>query len=152
MKSKMHTFLALLRVLKKSDRILKKTKRQESSRSITFKSNYKTRYQEVCKEEFLSIHGLQANMRRVYNVCRQIRDGLNTPKSDGRGRHNNRKNKLPAEMVQSVYDHIQCIPKYCSHYIRKKIQIEVILTTIFQYHLYIRNITLHVAMNATLLL
>lgn len=100
----------------------KKTKRQQSSRSNTFKYYVKVngKDQEVCKQEFLSIHGLQNSKRRVYNICRQISQGLSTPKSDGRGRHKNRKNRLPEEMIQSVHQHIQAIPKYISHYSRKK--------------------------------
>lgn len=100
----------------------KKTKRQTSSRSTTFRYFVKIngKDQEVCKQEFLSIHGLQNSKRRVYNICTQINQGLHTPKSDGRGRHKNRKNRLPEETIQSIHDHIKAIPKYRSHYSRER--------------------------------
>lgn len=120
---KQNTYLfGIIKSIGKKRNYPKKTKRQESSRSTTFKYyvKIKGRDQEVCKEEFLSTHGLQNNKRRVYNVCKQIRDGFNTPKSDGRGKHRNRRNRLPDAMVQSVHEHIKSIPTYCSHYSRKK--------------------------------
>lgn len=63
---------------------------------------------------------MQNSKRRVYNICTQINQGLHTPKSDGRGRHKNRKNRLPEETIQSIHDHIKAIPKYRSHYSRER--------------------------------
>ncbi|CAH2009500.1 unnamed protein product [Acanthoscelides obtectus] len=55
----------------------------------------------------------------LFSTVKQIVEGRTTPKRDGRGKHQNRPNKISAERVQSVHDHIKAIPKYVSHYSRK---------------------------------
>ncbi|CAH1953378.1 unnamed protein product [Acanthoscelides obtectus] len=47
-------------------------------------------------------------------------EGSITPKKDKRGKHKNRPNRTPAENLQSARDHINAIPKYTSHYSRKR--------------------------------
>lgn len=73
---------------------------------------------QICKQEFLAVHGLQNSAKRVKLLSKQISDGRPTPKKDERGRHHNRPNKVDPDMVQSVHDHIRSIPKYVSHYSR----------------------------------
>nr|CAH7713898.1 unnamed protein product [Callosobruchus chinensis] len=67
---------------------------------------------QICKTDFLSLHGLQKSSKRLKLIAQQIYEGRTTPKRDGRGKHHNRPNKTPTERVQSVHDHIQAIPKY----------------------------------------
>nr|CAH7734334.1 unnamed protein product [Callosobruchus chinensis] len=111
-----------IKALPKKRNYPKKRKRQISSRTVTFSYSVKINGVDVkiCKEEFLSIHGLQNSRKRLYNICKQIRQGNTVPKCDQRGKHHNRKNRLPKESVKSVHDHIKAIPKYTSHYSRKK--------------------------------
>lgn len=110
-----------IKAIPKKRKYPKKTKRQTSSRTVTFLYSVKVQGvdKQICKEEFLSVHGLQNSKKRVYNICKQIRQGNTIPKCDERGRHHNRKNRLPDEMTKSVHDHIKSIPKYTSHYSRK---------------------------------
>lgn len=98
----------------------KKTKRQESKRKFTNLYFVKVNGIDVqiCKQEFLAVHGLQNSAKRVKLISKQISEGRSTPKKDERGRHHNRPNKVSPEMVQSVHDHIKSIPKYVSHYSR----------------------------------
>lgn len=99
----------------------KKIKRQESSRKLTFV--YKVKINgidvEVCKNEFLAVHGLQNSAKRVRNITAQISEGRSTAKPDARGKHYNRPNKISDEQLQSVFEHIESIPKYVSHYSRE---------------------------------
>lgn len=99
----------------------KKTKRQESSRKVTFIYTVKVNGvdTEICKKEFLAVHGLQHSQKRLRNICRQISAGRSTSKPDERGKHHNRPNKLSIEQVHSVHDHIKAFPKYVSHYSRQ---------------------------------
>lgn len=100
----------------------KKTKRQNSSRKLTF--FYKVKINgvdvQVCKNEFLAVHGLQNSQKRVRNITAQISEGRSTAKPDTRGKHRNRPNKISEERIQSVFEHIESIPKYVSHYSREK--------------------------------
>ncbi|CAH0558686.1 unnamed protein product [Brassicogethes aeneus] len=100
----------------------KKTKRQESSRKVTYQYFVKVDGVDIqlCKQEYLSVHGLQKSSKRVRLICSQIAEGRTVPKSDERGKHHNRANRIPLEQVQSVHDHIKAFPKYVSHYSRKK--------------------------------
>lgn len=110
-----------IKCLPKKRHYPKKTKRQRSSRAVTFEYSVKVQGvdKKICKEEFLSVHGLQNSKKRIYNICKQIREGNTIPKCDQRGKHFNRKNRLPQEMIKNVHDHIKSIPKYTSHYSRK---------------------------------
>nr|CAH7725029.1 unnamed protein product [Callosobruchus chinensis] len=101
--------------------VTEKTKHVESARHVTNQYFVKVNGVDIqiCKTEFLSLHGLQKSSKRVKLIAQQISEGRTTPKRDGRGKHHNRPNKTPTERVQSVHDHIQAIPKYVSHYSRK---------------------------------
>ncbi|CAH1977144.1 unnamed protein product [Acanthoscelides obtectus] len=117
-----NTYLfSTLKVIPKKRSYKKKTKRQESARKVTNPYFVKANVVDVqiCKTEFLSVHGLQNSSKRLKFLARQISEGRTTPKRDGRGKHQNRPNRTSAERVQSVHDHIQAIPKHVSHYSRK---------------------------------
>lgn len=74
---------------------------------------------QTWKTEGLDIHGLQNSSKRVKLIARQIAEGRITSKKDGRGKHNNRRNRIHADIIQSVHDHIRGIPKNISYYSRK---------------------------------
>lgn len=99
----------------------KKTKRRESSRKVTIQYFIKINGVDVkvCKIEFLAVHGLQKSQKRIQLLCQQMSEGLTTPRSDRRGKHNNRPNKISDHSYQNVKAHIEAIPKYVSHYSRK---------------------------------
>jgi len=73
----------------------------------------------VCKQAFLGIFGLQNSRGRVNNIMTHITSGSGVPKIDGRGRHHNRTNKSPQEVVECVKAHIASFPQYQSHYSRR---------------------------------
>lgn len=110
-----------LKVCAPKRRYHKKTKREISGRKVTVSYNLKVDGKDVkvCKREFLSVHGLQASKKRVHLLVEQIKSARATPKSDGRGRHTNRKNQIPDEIVANIKTHINSIPKYQSHYSRE---------------------------------
>lgn len=66
----------------------------------------------VCREGFASLHGIGA--KRVRNVA-ALKTSASIPR-DNRGKHKNRKNKLPSHVVQNVDDHIQSFPYNIVHY------------------------------------
>ncbi|CAH1961305.1 unnamed protein product [Acanthoscelides obtectus] len=110
-----------MKVIPKKRSYKKKTKRAESARRVTNQYFVKVNGVDIqiCKTEFLSVHGLQNSSKRLKLIAQQIVEGRTTPKRDGIGKHQNRPNKISAERVQSVHDHIKAIPKYVSHYSRK---------------------------------
>ncbi|XP_050518265.1 uncharacterized protein LOC126892670 [Diabrotica virgifera virgifera] len=118
---KQNTYLfSTIKVINKKRSYKQKTKRQESIRKFTNLYFVKVNGVDVqiCKQEFLSVHGLQNSTKRIKLISKQISEGRATPKKDQRGKHHNRPNKVLPEMVQSVHDHIRSIPKYVSHYSR----------------------------------
>lgn len=100
----------------------KKTKNEVSRRKYTVSYFVKVNGTDVqiCKKEFLAVHGLQKSKKRVDLLQQQISAGFATPKSDGRGKHSNHKNKVPEEAYRLAKEHIESIPRYTSHYSRKK--------------------------------
>ncbi|CAH1987497.1 unnamed protein product, partial [Acanthoscelides obtectus] len=117
-----NTYLfSTIKVIPKKRSYKKKIKRQESARKVTNQYFVKVNGVDVqiCKTEFLSVHGLQNSSKRLKFIARQISEGRTTPKRNGRGKYQNRPNRTSAERVQSIHDHIQTIPKYLSHYSRK---------------------------------
>ncbi|XP_069670818.1 uncharacterized protein [Periplaneta americana] len=91
----------------------KKTKKQSSSRrlSVTYHVKVNSVDIQICKTEFLAVHGLQNSRGRIYNIIKQIANGNSVAKPDGRGKHK----KLSPQQIQSVHDHIASIPRYTSH-------------------------------------
>lgn len=64
------------------------------------------------------MHGLQKSATRIYLIINKIARGASVPKPDQRGRHENRPNRVPDEIVQNIRRHIKSIPTYRSHYSR----------------------------------
>lgn len=108
-----------IKTTSKKRRYRKKTKSDTSRRNISINYIIKVNGKDVkvCKTEFLAVHGLQTSKRRVQLLVEQIKSGAGTPKSDGRGRHKNRKNQISDEIVDK--QHIESIPTYQSHYSRE---------------------------------
>ncbi|XP_071053921.1 uncharacterized protein [Onthophagus taurus] len=100
----------------------KKTKKEVSSRKVTIQYFVKVNGVDVkvCKQEFLAVHGLQKSKKRIQLLYEQISKGATTPKSDQRGKHQNRANKISDADRDNVKAHINSIPKYTSHYSRQK--------------------------------
>ena len=73
----------------------------------------------ICKEAFLSIHGLQKCRGRLENILTQMVAGTGVPKVDSRGKHDNRPNRTPSDVVDCVKMHIRSFPTYQSHYSRR---------------------------------
>ena len=73
----------------------------------------------ICKEAFLSVHGLQNCRGRLENILTHIINGTGMPKVDGRGKHNNRPNRTPNDVLECVKTHINLFPTYQSHYSRR---------------------------------
>lgn len=99
-----------------------KTKKEISSRLSSF--NYhicvNSKLIIVCKAEFLAVHGLQDSKARIHRILAKISEGKAIPPIDMRGRHHNRKNAFPSELVDAAKRHIESIPTYSSHYSRKR--------------------------------
>lgn len=100
----------------------KKVKREVSSRKISIQYFVKVDGIDVkiCKAEFLAVHGLHNSKKRIQLLYEQMGQGASTPKSDKRGKHANRPNKISEEAHENVKRHIDAIPKYTSHYSRQK--------------------------------
>ena len=73
----------------------------------------------ICKEAFVNIHGLQNNRGRLENILTKIANGCSVPPSDGRGKHDNRPNRTPFDVVECVKTHVASFPTYQSHYSRR---------------------------------
>lgn len=93
-----------------------KTKHVEgnSGRKITMK--YRVNVNEfdkkVCRQAFLSLHGI--GKRRVMCLLNKKHSSDN-PRTDMRGRHSNRPNKINCEDIDYVKAHINSIPKQPNH-------------------------------------
>lgn len=70
----------------------------------------------VCKKAFCSFHGISKH--RANGVASNFKTGDLTPKQDGRGRHTTRVNKISAEILAQIDEHIKSFPRRCSHYSR----------------------------------
>ena len=44
---------------------------------------------QLCKQEFLSVHGLQNSSKRVRLICKHNAEERSFPKNDERGKHHN---------------------------------------------------------------
>ncbi|CAH0564506.1 unnamed protein product [Brassicogethes aeneus] len=109
-----------IRIHKNKRSYKKKQKRQEFSR--TFNAEYTVNINgkdvQICKVEFMSIHGIQNSRGRINRVVKMKAQGSSVPEPYRRGKHANRPLKLTDEQKQSVRRHIDLIPKYQSHYSR----------------------------------
>lgn len=100
----------------------KKTKRNVSSRKVSIQYFVKINGIDVkiCKQKFLAVHGLQNSKKRIQLLYEQMSEGVSAPKTDKRGKHQNRVNKISDSDLENVRTHIKSIPKYTSHYSRQK--------------------------------
>ena len=64
----------------------------------------------LCRTAFLSVHDLQKNEGSLKSILKQQRQGRLTPKSDRRGKHQNRPNKCTDEDIAHVLVHIDKFP------------------------------------------
>ena len=100
----------------------KKCKTEVSSRMCNI--HYFVKVNEIdvriCKEEFIAVHGLQQSRKRLQLLSKQLAGGNSTPSSDKRGTHLNRKNRISQKTYESIKEHIESVPKFTSHYGRKK--------------------------------
>lgn len=72
----------------------------------------------VCKQAFASIHGV--SRKRIENIASQLKSNdLIIVKSDGRGKQNNRPNRISDVTVQLIDTHIRSFPRRVSHYSRR---------------------------------
>ena len=55
---------------------------------------------EICRDEFLSLHGLHNNRGHLRNVQKMVVKGI--LHTDGRGKHTNRPGKYSDEDVENV--------------------------------------------------
>lgn len=96
----------------------KKTKAEQSrrSQSLVYCVVYKDKNYKVCKQGFLSMHGLTE--RRVSNAIRNVTLTA-IPKPDMRGRHVP-VNKVSDQTRERVKEHIRSLPAMSSHYTRAK--------------------------------
>lgn len=88
-------------------------------KSYYFKVNIDGEMKRICRKSFLAVHGLQNSRGCLNNILKQIKSG-STPKTDKRGKHENRPHRIAEDRVQSVHDHIKSIPTYQSHYSRSQ--------------------------------
>nr|XP_022910779.1 uncharacterized protein LOC111421817 [Onthophagus taurus] len=107
-------------IAKKKRSYKTRQKRQESSRTSNaiYSVNANGQTVNVCKTEFLNVHGLQKSKGRLNNIVSKKIRGTPVPEKDKRGRHSNRPNQISDQQKQSVRQHIDLIPKYQSHYSR----------------------------------
>lgn len=66
---------------------------------------------QVCKKEFLAVHGLRTKRVEVVREKMCAGGGLDLL-ADHRGKHGNRANKLPIETVNFIEDHIRAITNF----------------------------------------
>jgi len=90
----------------------------KKSKSVTNKFILKINCMEynVCKRAFISVYGI--TMARVDRLvyCNK----LNNPSTkDLRGKHSNRSNKIPYNILKQLDDHIKSFPSHQSHYSRE---------------------------------
>lgn len=71
----------------------------------------------VCKKAFCSLHGIgKARVERIVSCLQQ----KNHFPKENRGKHDNRPNKIPQNIIDTIDDHIKSIPSEQSHYSRSR--------------------------------
>lgn len=76
-----------------------------------------TAEQRVCKKGFCSLYGI--SKKRVELIVSHLQDNIPAPR-DMRGKHVNRPNRIPENIIHQIDSHIQSFPKRTSHYSRTK--------------------------------
>ena len=92
----------------------------------------------VCKEAFISIHGITA--KRLRRLCEHAASGSSTPPTDKRGKHNNH-HCIDSDLVKQVKNHIESFPAQESHYSRSDNHGKLFLS---------ENLSIHVCITSTL--
>lgn len=72
---------------------------------------------KVCRTAFISLHA--SSNHAVSRLTSLL--GSNITPEDGRGKHVNRGNVLPAVVNAMISDHVKCFPTYVSHYTSKPV-------------------------------
>ena len=94
----------------------------------------------VCKQLFLSIHGITA--KRLRRLCEHAASGSSTPPTDKRGKHNSH-HRIDSNLVKQIKDHIESFPAQESHYSRSdnhgKLFLSENLSIRRMYHLYLEK-------------
>ena len=68
----------------------------------------------VCKNAFMKLHAISGG--KVRFIGEQLSSGRTAPRPSARGKHNNRFNRCPEDMVSNVKEHIRMFPAEESHY------------------------------------
>lgn len=76
-----------------------------------------TTLHRVCKNAFCSLYGV--SKKRVELLINHLKDNIPAHK-DMRGKHTNRPNMIPEDVVHQIDTHIRSFPKRTSHYSRSK--------------------------------
>jgi len=82
----------------------------------------------VCKKAFMNLHAITAG--KVRFIAEQLASGCSAPRPTSRGKHNNRSNRCPEDMVSKVKEHIGMFPAEESHYSRTCTETSLILILI----------------------
>lgn len=92
-----------------------RAKSSAAERSGTYKYYLKTPKDtfQVCKKAFCSVHSVST--ARVRRLTKYLRENIAAP-ADMRGRHSNRPNKVPDDILKQIDDHIKSFPKRRCHY------------------------------------
>jgi len=104
-------------------------------------SKRETRNLNVCKRSFKHIYGI--TRKRIKFLLTKIKNGVIMP-TDLRGKHQNRPNKIPDIVCQSIAEHIATFPSYESHYVRNvnppgRLYLDPALNLSIMYGLYDEN-------------
>lgn len=90
---------------------------KQRSASNVYKIRFGKKSFRVCKQAFASLHGI--SRKRVERIAKSLNeDGATTPMEDQRGRHHNRPNAVPQDVVDKVHNHISSFRGRESHYSR----------------------------------
>lgn len=76
-----------------------------------------TTVSRVCRNAFCSLYGV--SKKRVELIIKHLKDNIPAP-NDMRGKHTNRPNMIPDDVIHQIDSHIQSFPKRSSHYSRTK--------------------------------
>jgi hypothetical protein len=61
---------------------------------------------KICKEEFVSLHGLQNSLGRIKNIQHITVSGMTSPKQDCHGKHKSHAKKYSKDAIAGVHEHI----------------------------------------------
>lgn len=106
-----------------------------------FQVRVRGKQEKICQKAFLALHGITKS--RLERLQKHLSNGNNTAPIDQRGKHANRPNKVPDEVVAQVRQHILSFPRYRSHYSRKdnlhRYYLSPLLSVSKMYELYLQK-------------